>query len=130
MVARELTGQGALAAHLDAELDVDPDQLANPIQGSMAGAVPITTLLDSPQPPAGWRFPVMFVAVLLALGVAGGISARIRGSAPLRSVIRVALGVGYFARPETRLIEAAMMTAPSGKDNQAWRKMVRRTCLL
>ncbi len=27
--------------------------------------------------------------------------------------------IRYFARPETRLIEAAMMTAPSGKDSHA-----------
>ena len=37
--------------------------------------------------------------------------------------------VGHFASPDTRLIDAAMMTAPRGKDSQAWRSAVRRICL-
>ena len=36
---------------------------------------------------------------------------------------------GHFAKPATRLMHAAMMTTPSGKDTQACRKAMRRICL-
>ncbi len=36
---------------------------------------------------------------------------------------------GHFAKPATRLMDAEMMTAPSGKDSQAWYKAIRRICL-
>jgi len=36
---------------------------------------------------------------------------------------------GHFAKPATRLMDAEMMTTPSGKDSQAWRKAMRRICL-
>ena len=35
-----------------------------------------------------------------------------------------------MARPEMRLMVAAMMTAPSGKEIHAWRRAVRRMCLV
>jgi len=43
-------------------------------------------------PPNGWRVPVTFVVVLVALAIAGGVSARIGGSDPRRAVVRVAVG--------------------------------------
>src|ERR1035437_3889850 len=36
---------------------------------------------------------------------------------------------GHFAKPATRLMDAEMMTTPSGKDSQAWRNTMRRICL-
>src|SRR5450759_1788342 len=36
---------------------------------------------------------------------------------------------GHFARPATRLMDAEMMTTPSGYDSQAWRNAMRRICL-
>ena len=97
IVAHELTEHDALAAHLDAELNIDPDQLANPVQAAAASAVSFVSgavlpLLAILLPPAAWRVPVTFAAVLLALGVAGAISARIGGSDPRRAVIRVVIG--------------------------------------
>jgi len=43
-------------------------------------------------PPVGWRVPITFAAVLLALAITGGISARIGGANARRTLLRVALG--------------------------------------
>jgi VIT1/CCC1 family predicted Fe2+/Mn2+ transporter len=96
-VAAELTAHDALAAHLDAELHLDPAELANPIQAAAASALSFTVgallpLLAILLPPPGLRVPVTFVAVLLALGVAGAVSARIGGSHVRRAVARVVIG--------------------------------------
>ena len=96
-VATELTAHDALAAHLDAELHIDPDDLANPIQAAAASAASFTVgallpLIAILLPPAAWRVPVTIVAVLIALGIAGAVSARIGGSNARRAVIRVVIG--------------------------------------
>lgn len=96
-VAAELTARDALAAHLDVELNIDPDDLVSP--GQAAGASALAFLLGAllPMlaillPPAGLRVPVTFAAVLLALGIAGAVSARLGGSDPRRAVARVVVG--------------------------------------
>ena len=96
-VALELTEHDALAAHLDAELNLDPDDLANPTQAAVASAASFTVGAILPMlaillPPAGWRVPVTFVAVLVALGIAGATSARAGGSDATRAVLRVVIG--------------------------------------
>jgi VIT1/CCC1 family predicted Fe2+/Mn2+ transporter len=96
-VAAELTAHDPLAAHLDAELHIDPDDLAHPIQAAGASAASFITgallpLLAILLPPAALRVPVTFVAVLIALGLAGALSARIGGSNPRRAVLRVVIG--------------------------------------
>ncbi|WP_460869663.1 VIT1/CCC1 transporter family protein [Rhodococcus aerolatus] len=96
-VAAELTERDALAAHIDAELGIDPEDLANPAQAALASAVafilgallPLVAIL---LPPPAWRVPVTVVAVLVALALAGASSARIGGSTPGRAVIRVVVG--------------------------------------
>jgi VIT1/CCC1 family predicted Fe2+/Mn2+ transporter len=96
-VATELTAHDALAAHLDAELHIDPDDLASPVQAAAASAASFVSGALLPMvaillPPAGWRVPVTIVAVLIALGVAGAVSARIGGSDVRRAVLRVVIG--------------------------------------
>jgi VIT1/CCC1 family predicted Fe2+/Mn2+ transporter len=96
-VAVELTEHDALAAHLDAELHLDPSDLANPIQAAAASALAFTLgallpLLAILLPPAAWRVPVTFVTVLIALGIAGAVSARIGESNAARAVARVIIG--------------------------------------
>ena len=96
-VARELTANDALAAHLDAELNLDPDAMANPWQAAAASAVSFTVgallpLLAILLPPPHWRVPVTVVAVLIALGLTGGLSARIGGSPARLAVVRVVIG--------------------------------------
>ena len=96
-VAAELTEHDAFAAHLDAELRIDLDDLANPVQAATASALAFTLgallpLVAILVPPTGWRVPVTFIAVLAALAIAGGISARVGASNVSRAVIRVLLG--------------------------------------
>lgn len=96
-VAQELTAHDAFAAHVDAELNIDPEDLANPWQAAAASAAAFVTgallpLLAVLLPPVSWRVPVTFVAVLVALGLAGAISARIGGSSVSRAVLRVVIG--------------------------------------
>ena len=54
-VAAELTAHDALAAHVDAELRLDPDDLANPLQAAAAPAASFT--VGAPVP-----LPAIFVA--------------------------------------------------------------------
>src|SRR5580692_2803752 len=84
-VAEELTAHDAFAAHADAELHISPDDLANPVQAAAASALSFTLgallpLLAILLPPATWRVPVTFLAVLAALALTGTVSARIGGS--------------------------------------------------
>ena len=71
----------------------NPDDLANPLQAPAASAASFTVgallpLLAIWLPPAMFRVPVTFVAVLIALGLAGALSARIGGSHVGRAVLR------------------------------------------
>ena len=96
-VATELTAHDALAAHLDAELHIDPDDLASPFQAAAASAASFTVgallpLIAILLPPDSWRVPVTIVAVLIALGLAGAVSARIGESNVRRAVLRVVIG--------------------------------------
>jgi VIT1/CCC1 family predicted Fe2+/Mn2+ transporter len=96
-VAEELTQHDAFAAHADAELHISPDELSSPVQAALASALSFTVgallpLLAILLPPASWRVPVTFVAVLAALALTGTVSARIGGSNPRRAVTRVVIG--------------------------------------
>lgn len=96
-VAIELTEHDALAAHLSVELNIDQDDVVSPWAAAGASALAFTIggilpLLAILLPPAEWRIPVTFVAVLLALALTGDIAARIGGSSRTRSVLRVVIG--------------------------------------
>ncbi len=96
-VAVELTAHDALAAHADAELHVDPEQLANPVHAAAASALSfllgaVLPMLAILLPPAAWRVPVTVVTALVALGIAGAASARLGGSSPRTAVIRIVVG--------------------------------------
>src|SRR6476469_6134915 len=96
-VAAELSAHDAEAAHLEAELHIDLDDLANPVQAAAASAASFTfgallPLLAILLPPAAWRIPVTFVSVLVAPGLEGTLSARIGGSDVRREVMRVVIG--------------------------------------
>lgn len=96
LVARELTQHDVLAAHIEAELQIDVNDLANPLQARGVSALSFSLgallpLVAIPLPPALWRVPVTFVVVLLAR-IAGAVSARIGGSEARRAVQRVVLG--------------------------------------
>jgi len=96
-VAIELTAHDALAAHADAELRVDPNNLASPLRAAIASAMsfllgallPMVAIL---LPPPSARVAVTVVAVLLALAGAGAVSARLGGSSVRLAVARVVVG--------------------------------------
>ena len=96
-VAVELTEYDALGAHLEAELGIDRDNLADPTQAALASAVAFTfgallPLIAILLPPQALRVPVTVLAVLIALAIAGAISARIGDSSARPAVLRVVLG--------------------------------------
>ena len=109
-VAEELTAKDAFAAHVEAELGIDPDELTNPWHAAGASAVAFTVgsllpLAAILLPPAGARVPVTFVVVLLALALTGAISARLGGSPVVRAVVRLVAG-GALAMAVTFAIGA------------------------
>lgn len=97
LVAQELTAHNVLAAHIDAELRIDPDDLTNPWHAAFASAaaffvgaiIPLVAILIAP-PTA--RVPVTFVAVLGALALTGMLSAKVSGAPVLRATVRVLVG--------------------------------------
>jgi vacuolar iron transporter family protein len=100
LVAAELTAHDALAAHLDAELNLDPDSLVNPRHAATASAIAFTLgavlpLLAILLPPQHWRVPVTVLVALLALAGTGALSARLGGADPARAVLRVVIGGGF-----------------------------------
>ncbi|MEV0080885.1 VIT family protein [Nocardia neocaledoniensis] len=96
-VAEELTAHDAFTAHAEAELKLDPDELTNPWAAAGSSAIAFTCgallpLLAIVLPPAQWRVPVTFVAVVVALALTGSLSARLGGSRRGRAVLRVVVG--------------------------------------
>ena len=96
-VAVQLTERDALAAHADAELHLDPDELTSPWEAAGAsvasftvgGLLPLGAVLLAPAP---WRVPVTFVAVVLALVLTGWGSARLGRAPTRRATVRTVVG--------------------------------------
>ncbi len=104
-VAEQLTAVDALAAHAEAELHLDPDDLTSPWQAALASfasfvvgaAVPLLGVVVSAQ---AW---VTVLAVAVALVITGSVSARL-GRAPVpRAVLRNVAG-GLLAMAVTYLL--------------------------
>jgi VIT1/CCC1 family predicted Fe2+/Mn2+ transporter len=96
-VAVELTARDAFAAHVDAELGIDPDDLTNPWHAAFASAVAFTfgallPLLAVLLPGDSGRVPVTFVAVVLALVATGLLSAWLGDAVRRRAVWRNVAG--------------------------------------
>ena len=113
-VAVELTAHDALAAHLEVELGIDQDDLVSPWQAAVSSAVAFTVgallpFLAIVLTPAAARVPVTMAVVLIALAVTGTISARIGGSKPGRSMLRLVAG-GAIALAVTWLIGTLLGT--------------------
>ena len=96
-VAEELTARDALAAHADIELRIDPDDLTSPVQAAVASAVaftlgaalPLAAIMLAPE---SWRVLSTVVIVLIALAIAGVISARLGHSSMRLAVTRIVVG--------------------------------------
>lgn len=96
-VAQELTEHDPLAAHVEAELRLDPGELTNPwhAAGASAAAFTIGALLPLVAMlllPASLRVIITFLVVLVALAATGAISARLGKASPRTAVIRVVVG--------------------------------------
>lgn len=97
VVAKELSAKDAFAAHVDAELGIDPDNLTNPWHAAFASAaaflagavIPIVAIL---LPPPSLRVPVAFISVLIALAITGAISAKVGKANMVRGTLRVVIG--------------------------------------
>lgn len=96
-VAEELTKKDAFAAHVDAELKIDPSELTNPWHAAVASAcsfiagatIPLCTILFAP---SVIRVPGTFASVVLALVLTGYLSARASKTSALRAIFRVVVG--------------------------------------
>ena len=96
-VARELTAHDAFAAHANAELQIDPENLTDPWHAALASAasflagaiIPVIAIVV---PPEGVRIPIAFLAVLVALAITGTISAKIGDAPVLKATARVLIG--------------------------------------
>ena len=96
-LAEELTAHDAFAAHADAELGIDPEELTNPwhAAGSSALAFTVGSVLPIVAillPPSGIRIPVTFAVVLLALAVTGALSASLGGARWAPAIGRLVAG--------------------------------------
>ena len=97
IVANELTNRDALAAHLDAELGIDPNNLTDPWHAAYASGaaffcgaiIPIIAIIISP---TKWYIPSTFIAVLIALIFTGTLSAHAGGASKKTATIRVVFG--------------------------------------
>ncbi len=97
IVAKELTTRDAFAAHVDAELGIDPNALTNPIHAAYASGaaffsgaiIPIVAVLVSSN---SMHIYATFASVIAALVITGTLSAYVGGANKLRATIRVVLG--------------------------------------
>jgi len=96
-VAQELTAHDVVAAHLDAELGIDPKNLTNPWHAAYASTcaffcgaiIPIIIVALSPT----WvRIPATFFGVLIALIITGSLSAYAGGASKTKATVRVVIG--------------------------------------
>ena len=79
LVAKELTAHDAFAAHAEAELKIDPNDLNNPWDAALASAasfligaiIPLLTIMIAP---TRINVPVTFISVLVALTLTGYLS--------------------------------------------------------
>jgi vacuolar iron transporter family protein len=117
-VAEELTASDALAAHLDAELKIDQQDIVSPWRAAYASAIafliggllPILAIIVFP---AAMRVPATFAAVLIALAFTGAAGGYLGGSPLLRPTVRVVLG-GAIALATTFLIGRLLGTTVLG----------------
>lgn len=107
-VARELTEQDVLKAHLRAELGIDEGEILSPWHAAFASAIAFLCgaalpFLAAVLTPEALRVQVTFTAVLAALALTGTLGAFLGGAQKLRAAARVVLG-GALALAATYFI--------------------------
>ncbi len=96
-VAKELTAHDVFAAHVEAELHIDPNDLTNPWHAAFAsaasfisgGIIPLMVVVISP---AAWHLPMTCAAAIVALIITGWLSAYAGGANKTRAIIRNVAG--------------------------------------
>lgn len=96
-VAVELTAHDPLKAHLDAELNLDENEVLSPWHAAFASAIAFTVgailpFLTAVLLPGPLKIPVTFAAVMLALALTGALGAWLGGAKLLRPTIRILIG--------------------------------------
>lgn len=107
-VAKELTKKDALKAHLRDELNIDAEDLTNPMSAAYAsglafvsgGIIPVLSVLLFPE---GYKIVATFFAVVIALALTGFLSAHAGGADKTKATVRVVLG-GIIAMLATYII--------------------------
>jgi len=116
-VAVALTKKDALAAHAEAELHIDPDDISSPFNAAAASTISFTIgallpLLTMTLAAPDIRLWLTVAAVVIALALTGWTSAKFGYSSPRRAVLRNVLG-GLFAMAVTYGIGSALGTQVS-----------------
>jgi VIT1/CCC1 family predicted Fe2+/Mn2+ transporter len=116
-VAKELSADDPLKAHLEAELQIDEEDLNSPVQAAIASMVSFTAgglvpLLAVMLAGRHTRVIATFIAVLIALTLTGYASATVGGASRRRAILRVVIG-GAVAMVLTYLVGHAFGTAVS-----------------
>jgi VIT1/CCC1 family predicted Fe2+/Mn2+ transporter len=93
-VARSLSRRGALEAHMREELGLDTERRARPFQAAWTSALSFAAgaalpLLAVAVTPAPARAGATVIVALIALGLLGGVGARLGGAPRLRATVRV-----------------------------------------
>lgn len=96
-VAEELTAIDPIKAHLDAELNIQEQELTNPWHAALSSAIsflagailPMLAVIFSP---VEWRIWATVIASLVALAITGGLGAYLGRSPMMRPVVRVTIG--------------------------------------
>ena len=105
-VASELTAHDALRVHAELQLGIDPDELINPWHAAWASMAAFTAgallpLLAMVLAPASWMVASVVGTVVIALAIAGWLSARLGLSPRLPAMARnigggaLAMGITY-----------------------------------
>ena len=108
-VAKELTEHDVIKAHIDAELNLDEEDLNSPVQAALAsfvsftagGIIPLVAVLSVRGHTT--RIVTTFVAVLIALSVTGYLSATVGNASRRRAMIRIVIG-GAIAMAVTYIV--------------------------
>jgi len=87
----------AIKAHLDAEFNLDEDELTNPMHAAVASSISFTAgalvpLLTAVFAPPEWRITATVLAVAAALTLTGYFSATIGSASRRRAIFRVVFG--------------------------------------
>jgi vacuolar iron transporter family protein len=95
--ATEIHRKDALPVHLQLELGIEAEELTSPVAAAVSSALSFTLgaalpLLAVLVLPAGWETPAVTVVTLIALLLAGIISATLSGTSRLRASLRLVIG--------------------------------------